>query len=164
MNRFIDQYDILILDVGQTFMFNVDRFSPNDNLGLTYLELGGRTLEQELAAKLCIDVFREISEASLLPENYERLPSVKSCIDRHPAGLNLPERERSILERTIALHEIGEIPEEYCTILRKLRKSHRLGIVSDIWSKSDLFYEKFRDLRILELFEVIIFSSDIGLL
>ncbi len=127
-------------------MFNMDRFSPDDNPGLTYYELSGRFLEVEAASKLCIDVFQEITDASLLQENYEILISVKSCL----------------IEKTIALHEIGEITEEYCVILRELRATHRLGIISDIWSKSNILHEKFRTKRIYDLFGVIIFSSDAG--
>jgi putative hydrolase of the HAD superfamily len=41
------------------------------------------------------------------------------------------------IELVIAEHEIGTIPEQYVQILKQLSNTHRLGIISDIWSKSD---------------------------
>lgn len=34
--RFIDQFDVVLLDVSHTFMFDVDRFSDAEDYGATY--------------------------------------------------------------------------------------------------------------------------------
>ena len=31
--RFIDKFEVILLDMGNTFMFGVDRFDKNDNNG-----------------------------------------------------------------------------------------------------------------------------------
>ena len=41
--RFIDGFDIILLDMGSTFMFDVDRFSADEDFGATYRTVGGRT-------------------------------------------------------------------------------------------------------------------------
>ncbi len=42
--RYIDQFEVLLLDMGLTFMFDVDRFNVSDDLTGTYLRLGGNRL------------------------------------------------------------------------------------------------------------------------
>ena len=39
-------------------------------------------------------------------------------------------------------------------------KTHRLGVVSNIWAKKEGWIREFRDKGILDLFEVMVFSSD----
>ena len=58
------------------------------------------------------------------------------------------------------MHEIGTIPQTHVAVLRKLRETHRLGVVSNIWSKSDLYFDEFDRAGIRDLFDVIVFSSD----
>lgn len=42
--RYIDQFEVLLLDMGLTFMFDVDRFNVSDDLTGTYLRLVGNRL------------------------------------------------------------------------------------------------------------------------
>ncbi len=46
-HRFIDGFDILLLDMGLTFMFNSDRFSDSEDYGATYRQAGGYLLNGE---------------------------------------------------------------------------------------------------------------------
>ena len=77
---------------------------------------------------------------------------------------SLPEDELSILEEVFTEHEIGVIPDEYADTLRELAKTHRLGIISDIWAPSDCFYRKLKETGIKDLFDVVVFSSDVGVI
>lgn len=162
MRRFIDRYEVLLLDVGQTFMFNVDRFDPDDSSGRTYLDLGGKRLGACTASALAVKVFNMITAASKMPDRYLSLPTVRECLESLAAEISLSVAELDILETTIALHEVGDIPPEYGRILHELGKTHRLGIISDIWSRSGIFYNRFHEAGILDLFETIIFSSEVG--
>jgi HAD superfamily hydrolase (TIGR01509 family) len=60
------------------------------------------------------------------------------------------------------LHEVGEIPASYADALHQLRHTHRLGVVSDIWSRKDLFLQEFERAGVFHLFDVIVFSSEHG--
>lgn len=67
-----------------------------------------------------------------------------------------------LLEQVFAYHEIGTIPESHVLALQRLRRTHQLGVVSNIWSKSDLYLKEFERVGISNLFETIVFSSDHG--
>ncbi len=157
--RFIDRFDVILLDMGCTFMFEVDRFSEHENFGATYRRLGGDFLSDRQVNQIILSVL------NTLLADYEGL---RSC-DSFPlvsdylkalVGENLSEREFQLLEDVFALHEIGIIPQSYAVILRQLSQTHRLGVVSNIWSRSDRYFEAFERAEIRDLFEVIVFSSD----
>ena len=164
LRKFIDQFDVLLLDMGETFMFNVDRFGVDDGLFKTYSEFGGKHLSEEDVYQILRSVFDTLIADGRIPENYDKMPSVSSYLKRHPSAKALPLSEIDILEVVFAEHEIGHIPEKYIEILRKLSSTHRLGIISDIWSNSERFYRELIDRGVSGFFEVVIFSSDIGII
>jgi HAD superfamily hydrolase (TIGR01549 family) len=57
---------------------------------------------------------------------------------------------------------VGEISSSYAKALHQLRQTHRLGVVSDIWSKKDFFLREFARAGVRGLFDVTVFSSDHG--
>ncbi len=42
--RFIDRFEVILLDMVRTFMFDADRFSVADDFAATYRRIGGHTL------------------------------------------------------------------------------------------------------------------------
>ncbi len=58
--RFIDKFRVILLDMGRTFMFNVDRFSETDDVGATYRQIGGKTLNEEEVHQIISRVFNEM--------------------------------------------------------------------------------------------------------
>jgi HAD superfamily hydrolase (TIGR01509 family) len=87
---------------------------------------------------------------------------VRSYLEVLPSSQSLPRNELDLVEQVFALHEVGEIPASYADALHQLRHTHRLGVVSDIWSKNDLFLQEFERAGVRDLFDVIVFSSDHG--
>ena len=162
--RFIDQYEVILLDMGLTFMFEVDRFGEHEDLGATYHRVGGKRLSDQQVHQILCDIFQQMIADSQKPENYEIFPSVISYIQEHPESSSLPADEIRILEEVFFQHEKGTVPDEYVSTLRQLHSRHRLGIISDIWSRSELFYQELDRLGIRGLFEVIIFSSEVGII
>jgi HAD superfamily hydrolase (TIGR01509 family) len=67
-----------------------------------------------------------------------------------------------VLEQVFALHEVGTVPDTSVEVLQRLRQTHRLGVVSDIWSTSELYWQEFERAGIRELFDIVVFSSDHG--
>lgn len=160
--RFIDRFDVILLDMGHTFMFNVDRFSDTEDFETTYRQVGGSVLSDEEVHRIISAVFGKMLSDSRNSNYHDRFPSVLSYLKTIPGVKDLPESEIRLLERVFALHEIGTVPDTHAEVLRQLHQTHRLGIVSDIWSKSDLYLKEFERAGIRDLFEVIIFSSDYG--
>jgi phosphoglycolate phosphatase-like HAD superfamily hydrolase len=160
--RFIDQFCALLLDLNGVFMFNSDRLSAAEHFGLTYRQLGGLTLPDEEVQGLVLAAIERMWKIYADPCASQHFPSVRTCIEQIVARRNLPQQEVCLLERVIAGHEVGIIPPDYAALLRRLARTHRLGIVSDIWSTSGLYLQKLQRVEIRALFDVIVFSSDYG--
>jgi HAD superfamily hydrolase (TIGR01509 family) len=96
------------------------------------------------------------------PSYYEQFPSVVRYIRDIPEAKNLPDSDIALLEEVFAVHEVDRIPDTHAEVLHRLHETHRLGIVSDIWSKTDLYFKELDRAGIRELFEIIIVSSDHG--
>lgn len=161
--RFIDRFDVLLLDLGNTFMFDADRFKEVDDIYGTYKEFGGEDLNGHKVNQILLDVYRQIYADCKVNGNCENIQPLVDYFNKHPAAGSLPTHELGLLEKVFTEHEIGRIPDRYIEVLKELAKTHRLGIISDIWAKSDRFYREFEKTGIRDLFEVIVFSSDIGI-
>ncbi|MEM7716830.1 MAG: HAD family hydrolase [Cyanobacteria bacterium P01_A01_bin.68] len=159
---FIEKFDVLLLDVGHTFMFGGYRFSPHEDFAATYRSVNGNFLTDELVNNIIFTVSRRIKADGKNPAFYERLPSVISYLQKHPQAKDLSVNEINLLEKTFAKHEVGVISQSHVEVLRKLRKTHRLGIISNIWSVKDIFLKEFDRVGISDLFDTIAFSSDYG--
>ena len=70
--RFIDRFDVLLLDMGNTFMFDVDRFDSEDDLYTTYLNFGGSAVGGSELHQILSDVFQGLIADGKIPENYEK--------------------------------------------------------------------------------------------
>jgi len=162
--RFIDQFEVILLDMGRTFMFEVDRFAEHDDLGATYRRVGGDRLSDRQVYQIQNSIFQQMIADSQKPDNYENFPSVISYLQKHPESCSLPADEIRILEEVFFQHEKGTVPDEYISTLQQLHSRHRLGIISDVWSRSELFYQELDRLGIRGLFEVIVFSSEVGII
>jgi HAD superfamily hydrolase (TIGR01549 family) len=161
--RFIDKFEVLLLDMGWTFMFDVDRFDESDDLEGSYRSAGGTKLKGSDVFQIASAIVNEIIDDGRDPANYEKFASVRGYLDSHPVSCKFDDEEKKILEQVIAVHEIGTIPAVYAQTLSDLAKTHRLGLVSDIWSRSESFINELERAGIRSLFEIIVFSSDIGI-
>ncbi len=161
-SRFIDKFEVILLDMVRTFMFDADRFSVADDFAATYRRIGGRTLSDGEVRRIIVTVFDTMLMDSLNSLWHARFPSVLSYLETLPLSKELPKYELGLLEHVFALHEIGEIPATHAAALCWLRETHKLGVVSDIWSRSDLYLQEFERAGVRELFDVIVFSSDYG--
>ena len=108
--RFIDTFDTILLDMGRTFMFDVDRFSPAEDFGATYRTVGGRALKDEQVREVILSVFDRMLADSRDPAHYDRFASLRSYLGADPRTTGLPENEIDCLERAFALHEVGTVP------------------------------------------------------
>lgn len=160
--RFIDQFDVILLDLGHTFMFDADQFGDPEAFVRTYAAVGGRTLAPD-RVKEVLDQLIARTFALYPDERYmERFPSVLEVLREVPSATGLAEEELGYLAAVFARHEIGTVTDEYIDILKALRKTHRLGLVSNIFSPSDLFVRLFEERGLRPLFDVLVFSSDVG--
>ena len=158
--RFIDQFDVVLLDVSHTFMFDVDRFSDTEDYGATYRQIGGNLLSSGEMYRTIAALFDSMLADYEDPNCYDSFSSVFSYLKVLPESKDLPAGEIQLLAKVFAMHEVGTIPATHAKALHRLHETHRLGIVSNIWSSSDLYLREFERVGIRNLFDVIIFSSD----
>ena len=60
----------------------------------------------------------------------------------------------------MAVHELGRVPDDYAAALERLATTHRLGLVSNIWSRKAPWLGELARAGGADLFDVIVFSSD----
>jgi putative hydrolase of the HAD superfamily len=156
----LDRYGTLLLDMNGTFMFEQDRFGPHQNYHATYRELGGETLAVEKvqsAVSACVYRMAAIYEDSSCHDSF---PSVLNVLNTLPECSDIRHEDVEILEATIALHERGTVPPAYAAALKQLATTHRLGLVTNIWSRKSLWLREFERVEIDEIFSAAVFSSD----
>ncbi len=141
-------------------MFGQDRFGPDEDYGATYRSLGGGKFSDRQVRVLIDACLERMTVIGRNPARYNDFPSVDETLD-FASGLVAPDRcDRALLARVIARHEIGVVPIDHADALRELARSHRLGVVSNIWSNKALWCQAFGDAEIDSLFDAIIWSSD----
>ena len=160
--RFIDQFQVILLDMANTFMFDVDRFSETEDFAATYRQIGGTQLSDTEVHDLVRTVFEAMWNDYGNPAYYQSFPSVRYYLETLAAPLTLSPREQALVEHVFALHEVGTVSATHAQVLQELRRTHRLGLVSNIFSMSRVFLQEFERMGIRDLFEVIVFSSEHG--
>jgi FMN phosphatase YigB (HAD superfamily) len=156
----LSRFATILLDMNGTFMFDGDRFGPDQDYAATYDTLGGRRLADQVvqeAISVCCGTLETIYNDA---ERSDSFPQVLDTLRALPVARGLREAELKLLARVIAQHELGRVPEPYAVALRKLARTHRLGLVANIWSRKDLYLQALTRAGVLDLFATTVFSSD----
>lgn len=162
--RFIDQFDVILLDLMDTLMFDGNRFSDDQNYAHTYRSLGGTYHSDSEVQWVIRQVYDTMNEHYADPAYHENFRPASAYLAEVLDSLGLPQTDAARLHHVFAHHELGHIPDGHCHALRELAKTHRLGLVSNLWSEKALFIRAFRQCHIHHLFETMVFSSDHSLI
>jgi putative hydrolase of the HAD superfamily len=157
--RFIDCFDLILLDMGNTFMFDCDRFGENEDYLATYHKCGGQKLRPEELRFHITGVLERMLSAAGDPARYDDFGDIRRFL-AETSSSNLSSTEVELIVEVFARHEIGTVPETHAHALRQLSHSHPLGLVSNIWSPSSLFEAELERAGLLHLFAVRVWSSD----
>jgi len=160
--RFIDSYKVIILDMGNTFMFDCDRFGENEDYYSTYRILGGKELDQVRVTLSINHLYSRMMLDHMDPDCLCKFKTIPEFMQDISMIKDLPDSELFLLEKVFARHEMGQIPDIYVNILFELSKTHKLGLISNIWSDSRFYEMEFKKLGILDIFQARIWSSDNG--
>ena len=154
---FIDQFEVLLLDMNGTFMFGHDRFGPEEDYFATYRALGGRRLDRTGLTAVLAPTLAEVLAVYDNPAHVDDFPSLAEAFRRygHAEDADIP-----ILERIFAAHELGRVPPEHQTFLRQVARTHRLGVVSNLCSHPDLWLSEHPDAETFRLFTALVYSSE----
>jgi putative hydrolase of the HAD superfamily len=149
-----------LLDMNGTFMFDQDRFGPGHDYYATYLELSGMHLAPVAVRRAIEDCYGRMAALYEDPGHADSFPQVRDVLAQSPVCSAWPTYEVERVEAVIARHELGRVPDEYAATLRRLAASHRLGVVTNIWSCKPPWLDEQRRAGVLDLFAVAVFSSD----
>ncbi len=160
MHPLLDRFSALLLDLNGTFMFGQDRFGPDEDYHSTYRNLGGQRLSSgEVRAAIDACHF-QLNRHYHDPASRDAFPPVAGVLAELPETIHRCRAERELLERVIAEHEVGRVPAEYAAALARLARTHRLALVSNVWSRKDLYLAELHRSGTLDLFAALVFSSD----
>lgn len=148
----------LLLDMGNTFMFGCDRFDDTVELFGAYRDAGGRSLNEVTLAEIVRRIVSRLGRLYSDPAAVDSFPSVGSVVLEEAAALEPPEL--AAIETAIAHQELGRIPVDHVEVLQRLSQRFAMGVVSNVWSRSEVFRRAFEEAGVHDLFEVIVFSSD----
>lgn len=163
-NRFIDQFDVILFDLMDTLMFGGNRFSDQQNYAHMYRQLGG-TLHPDNEVQAIIGHLHSTMNSHYgNPAYYENFRPASIYLTETLDALGLPHTDAARLHTVFAYHELGHIPDGHCRALDQLAQTHRLGLVSNLWSEKALFVRALRHRHVYNLFDTLIFSSDHGLI
>ncbi len=157
---FLNQFDAVLLDMGDTFMFGLDRFGPEQDFHATYREVGGSTLSAQQVDGAIRAGFERLTREYEDSAKEASFPSSLESLCAASRDLELPEPEWRLLDEVFARHECGVIPESHAAAVKALAGRVRLGLLSNVWAESGIYRRSLRMAGILDLFNSIVFSSD----
>lgn len=146
--------------MNSTFMFGQDRLGPDEDFAATYRAGGGRDFPSEavsVAVRACV------ARMSLMyddPACVDDFPGVLEVLAGLPEAAGFPHAERRRIAEVITHHELGRVPAPYAEAIRALARTHRLGLVANIWSQKNLWLAELARVGLTEVFTVHVFSSD----
>ena len=159
-NNMLSRFTVVLLDMNGTFMFGGDRFGPEQDFAATYRALGGRHLPARVVQDGVLACFETLGVIYDDSARCDAFPAVLETLRDLPTTRHLPENELQLLERVIADHELGTVPDTYARALKRLAATHRLGVIANIISRKEPWLREFARAGVLSLFATTVFSSD----
>lgn len=154
--RFLNQFDVVLLDMNGTFMFGHDRLGPEEDFHRTYHALGGRKLDRPALTGIMRSTCDALLTAYDDPAHFDDYPTLREAFPRHGRA---PLDEVEILEQVFAQHELGSCPPDHVEFLHRLAGTHRLGVVSNICAPPAAVEARLRDVGLDGVFIHTVFSS-----
>jgi putative hydrolase of the HAD superfamily/5'-nucleotidase len=155
--RFLDQFDVVLLDMNGTFMFGHDRFGPTEDYFATYQAVGGTSLDRDALMGVMRSCFAGLIRIYEEPDQVDDIPSLAEAFRQFGGA---PEADLPILERVFAAHELGRVPPENEAFLREIATTHRLGVVSNLFSHPSTWMDRVDTTGIFSVFATRVFSSE----
>ncbi|HSI86880.1 MAG TPA: HAD family hydrolase [Candidatus Methylacidiphilales bacterium] len=165
-NRFVDAFDVILLDQGKTFMFENDRFGPGVDYYPAYVHTGGSKLSRRQVQSIMdrlverlFQIWEDLQQCNSFPRVGDVLKEMR---ENGPEGSKLNDAEIQRIDMMVSLHEIGTISSRHAASLKALAARYRLGIISNVWGPKEPFEDNLKRAGVFPCFEHIVWSSDYG--
>lgn len=160
--EYIKQFDVLSFDMSRTFMFGGDLFNKEQDYEASYKSFGGTNLTNPELHEIIYYTYGKLLERSREKAFQDDMMTAEEFINEDNFFSKYTGDDKILIERVIAHHECGSVPETCKQTLHELSKTHRLCIISNVWCKSSYFIDQLKEDGVFELFDLIIYSSDHG--
>jgi FMN phosphatase YigB (HAD superfamily) len=160
--QFLQVFDTLLFDMGDTFMFGCDRFSPTEDHLSVYRSLGGTKLSQKELSEAITHIEESLLKVARDERRYGSFPRLNDFIESDGYFKDFTGQEKYLIEELFSRQECGEIPESSIAVLKKLAVDFKLGLISNVWADKNVFVEKLKESDLYGFFDPLIFSSDYG--
>lgn len=151
------RYEALLLDMNGTFMFEHDRFGPDEDYFAAYQACGGGALAPAAVNAAITATFDGMMTDYHDPARIDDFPAVVEALARYAA---VPKIEHAALALAFAVHEQGRVSAAYAACLQRLARSHALGVVSNIFAPKAGWLAHFDEIGLGGLWTTLVFSSD----
>ncbi len=155
----LEPYDHVLLDMNGTFVFEFDRFGPEQNFGETYQSLGYQVLSSDEAHRRVRAAYDYMAVRYTDEAHYANFPRVAEALVKTSTNV-LPPQIIDELVATFSAHELGVLPQPYKTALENLSARKLLSVLSNLWAPKDRWLEQFAQWGISDYFHRLHFSSD----
>jgi putative hydrolase of the HAD superfamily len=155
--RLLEKYQVLLFDMHGVIMFGHDRFGEEQDFYRTYHALGGRGLDASEVRRCIRRCYEGMGADYEDPARFDDFPTLREGLRRYG---DAPEGEIALLELVFSLHECGLVSSSSAALLGRLARTHRLGLVSDIWAPKYMWQRELERTGVVELLQHAVFSSD----
>ena len=146
--------------MGKTIMFDGDRFDNEQDYEATYKSFGGKILTNKILHEVIYYIYGTLLTRCRDEKYFDDMITVEQLIESDEYFNAYSAEDKILIEKTFAYHECGVVPESCKNTLVKLSQSHKLGLISNVWCKSEYFKDQLKKDGVFELFDIVIFSSD----
>lgn len=155
----LTDYDHVLLDMNGTFLFDFDKFGPEQDFGSTYVSLGYRGLTPAEAQAHVRRAYDYLAVRYIDETYYDSFPSVTRAL-RASGGEQLTDQTIEELVDTFAVHEFGVLPQGHKEALTRLAQIRPVSVLSNLWAPKQRWLAAFEAWGIADLFDALHFSSD----
>jgi HAD superfamily hydrolase (TIGR01549 family) len=159
-SKYIKQFEVLLFDMSKTFMFGGDRFNKEQDYEASYKNFGGTRLTNAELHEIIYYTYGTLLERSRNEKFLDDMLSVDELVQTDEYYKGYSEQDKILIEHVFAHHECGTVSESCRETLITLSKSHKLGVISNVWCKSSYFIEQLKNNGVHDFFDIIIYSSD----
>ena len=156
-SRFLDQFDVVLLDLNGTFMFGHDRFGAGEDYFATYRMLGGQRLTRQSVAATMSGCLNGLLRDYDLPSRVDDFPTLAEAFREYGGAA---DEDIDLLERVFVEHERGVVPASHAQCLRRMRATHQVGVVSNICGRPGTWRAHFAAVGLRSVFTCTVFSSE----
>lgn len=157
----VDRYKAVLFDMNGTFMFEGDRFGPEQDYYASYRAVGGTGLspsQVRVAVDACYSAFLQDYAD---PELVECFPSLAAHIVGHA---EVPISEREAIAMTIVKHEVGRVPNWAAHLIRFVAQRSAVAVVSNVWAPSRHWHDELTISGVAASLNAAIFSTEVGVI